>query len=143
LTERSERVRAFVAAFNDRDFEALIEEVHDEAVLEEWPGAPGAETFRGPDGLRRAFEKWFESWEWMRADLEGIEESGDAFLVTLDQRAKGSASGVEVSIRSWNVYEFRGDKVIRVRMFIDRDAAMRAWDQARLEGAKASDEEKV
>ena len=140
-SEKLVTVLRFHEAFNRRDFDALLADVHPEAVLEEWPGAPGAETFRGRDGLRRALEKWFETWEWMQADVEDLQESGDAVLVTLDQRARGSASGAEVGIRSWSVYEFRGDKVMRLRLFIDREAAMEAWREVRLPGAKTSGEE--
>jgi ketosteroid isomerase-like protein len=140
-SERVAIVRRFIDGFNRRDFDSLLAQVSDDAVLEEWVGIPGSETFRGRDGLRRAFEKWFESWEWLQASPAEIEESKDAVLVTIDQRAKGSASGAEVSSRSWCIYEFEGKTVTRLTFFTDHETTMAAWKEQGLERANTSGEE--
>ena len=142
-SERAETIRRFFDAFNRRDFESLVAEISDDAVVEEWVGMPGSETFRGRDGLRRAFEKWFETWEWVEASPAGFAESGDAVLVTVDQRARGSASGAEVGLRSWCVYEFEGESMVRLRIFTEHEAASAAWQEVGLEGANTIGEEKA
>jgi ketosteroid isomerase-like protein len=140
-SERATTIRRFFDAFNRRDFESLIAEVGDDTVLEEWVGMPGSETFRGRDGVRRAFESWFESWEWLQASPNEIEEAGGAVLVTIDQVGRGSASGAEVSLRSWSIYEFDGSTVTRITFFTDHETVMAAWKELGLERAKTTGDE--
>ena len=111
-------------AFNRRDIDEMLRDLDSDVELSEWPDAPGARIFQGPDGARRAFEGWFETWEWMQVDVEEVDEVGERVMATVFQRARGSASGAEVTIRAWNVYEFRGGKVSGLRLFTDRESAM-------------------
>jgi ketosteroid isomerase-like protein len=78
--------------------------------------------------VRRAFDTWFETWEWMKLEIEDIHAAGDRVLFTLHQRAKGRASAVEVDIRSFNVYSFRDGLVTLVELFTERDSALAAFD---------------
>ena len=125
-SENVAKVRGYMDAFNRRDLDALIADADPTTELHEWPNAPGAETYHGPDGLRRAFEKWFEVWEWMHLDIEEITDAGDHVLFKLHQRAKGRGSEVEVEITSFNVYTFRDGKVTRIQLFIEREPALEA-----------------
>jgi ketosteroid isomerase-like protein len=120
-------VRRFTDAFNRRDFDALTAEVDPEIQLHEWPTAPGAQSYRGPDGVRSAIENWFESWEWMRVEIEDLEERDDRVLVTFHQRAQGKGSEVEVEIRSWNVYSFENGSLTDVALFTEREEAIEAF----------------
>jgi ketosteroid isomerase-like protein len=119
-------VRRYVEEFNRRDFGSLISDTDPAVELHEWPEAPGAQTYHGPDGLRQALEKWFETWEWMHLDIAEIVDAGDQVLVSLNQRARGSGSGIEVEITSHNVYTFRDGMVTKVQLFIDREPALAA-----------------
>jgi ketosteroid isomerase-like protein len=136
-------IHRFNDAFNRRDFDPILLEVTDDVELHEWQAAPGAQVFHGRDGARRAFDRWFESWEWMEIEIEAIEEDGDRALVTAFQRARGSVSGAEVSLRSWNVYEFHDGRVRRLRLFTDEQDAREAWQESGLEGAETIREEKA
>jgi ketosteroid isomerase-like protein len=115
-----------VDAFNRFDIEAAVAYLDPDFELREWPNAPGAQTYHGADGARRALDKWLESWEWMHVEVEDIIEAGDSAVVKLHQRAKGSGSGIEVEIRSWNVYTFRAGKVLRLELFTEREPALEA-----------------
>jgi len=142
-SEQVATVLRFNDAFNRRDVEEIVRDLDSDVELAEWPDAPGARTFQGPEGLTRAFEGWFETWEWMRVDVEEVEEAEDRVMATVFQRARGSASGAEVTIRAWNVYEFRDGKVWRLLLFTDRESAIEALQGPGLEGAKTIDEEKA
>ena len=142
-SEQVEIVRRINDAFNQRDVEEMLRDVDSEVELAEWPDAPGAQTFHGLDGARRAFEGWFETWEWLQVEIEELEEAEDRVMATVFQRARGSASGAEVTIRAWNVYEFRDGKVRRLLLFTDRESAMEALQGPGLEGAKTTSEEKA
>jgi ketosteroid isomerase-like protein len=119
-------VRRFVDAFNRRDLDSVVADIDEAAELHEWPEAPGAQSYRGAEGVRAALDTWFESWDWMRVDIEDIFDVGEHVLVTLHQRAKGRSSEAEVEIRSFNVYTFRDGKVIGIRLFLERESALEA-----------------
>jgi ketosteroid isomerase-like protein len=119
-------VRRFVEAFGRLGVEEALGYVHPEVELCEWPTAPGARTYHGHEGVRQAVDTWFESWEWMRSDIDEVFEVDDKVVVTLQQRAKGKGSEVEVEIRSFNVFTVRDSKVIGIELFTEREAAMEA-----------------
>ena len=113
-------------AFNRLDLDSVIADLDPDAELHEWPEAPGAQCYRGAEGVRAALESWFETWEWMRVEIEDVFDVDDHVLVTLHQRARGKTSEAEVEIRSFNVYTFREGKVIGIRLFLERDSALEA-----------------
>jgi ketosteroid isomerase-like protein len=119
-------VRKFVDAFNRGDIEAMVAGLDPAVELHEWPTAPGARTFRGPEGAREALDDWFEVWEWMKIEIEDLVDLDDRMLVTLHQRAKGKNSAVEVEITSFNVYTFRDGRIVRLELFTEREPALQA-----------------
>jgi len=126
VSENLALVQQFVDAFNRRDVDWMAERATPDAELDEWPTAPGAASYRGPDGVREAMNNWFEVWEWMKVEVVDVMEVDDRVLVTLDQRAKGKGSEAEVEIRSHNVYTIRDGKVSRMQLFTERQAALEA-----------------
>ena len=125
-SENVASVRRFVDAFNRLDLDSVVADLDEEAELHEWPEAPGAQSYRGAEGVRTALDNWFESWEWMRVEIEDIFDVQDHVLVTLHQRARGKNSEAEVEIRSFNVYTFRDGKVTGIRLFLERERALEA-----------------
>ena len=121
-----ELLQKFTEAFNRRDVDMVVADIDAEAELHEWPEAPGAQSYRGPDGLRRALEVWFDAWEWVQVEITETQEIDDRVFVSLHQRAKGKGSEVEVEIDSYNVYSFHEGKVTRIELFLDRDEALEA-----------------
>jgi ketosteroid isomerase-like protein len=121
-----QRTRHLLDAFNRLDVDSVAGDFDAEVELHEWPTAPGAEIYRGIDGVRLALDSWFEIWEWMQVEIVDLVDAGDRVLVTLDQRAKGKGSEAEVEIRSFNVYTFREGKVIRMELFTEREPALDA-----------------
>jgi ketosteroid isomerase-like protein len=120
-------VRRFVDAFNRRDFDALVADLSPEVALYEWPEAPGAQSYRGPDGMRRAIDNWFESWEWMQIDVEDVQEAPDRVMAGFHQRAQGRGSEAQVEIRTYNVWSFEDGTVREIRLFTDRESALAAF----------------
>jgi ketosteroid isomerase-like protein len=119
-------VRKFVHAFNRGDVDTMVAGLDPEVELHEWPAAPGARSFRGPEGARQALAGWFEIWEWMTVEIEDLVDLDDRVLVTLYQRAKGKGSAAEVEIRSFNVYTFRNRKIVELKLFTEREPALEA-----------------
>ena len=113
--ENVEIVRRAFDAFVARDVEAWVE-CHDESAEFLWPrNVIEGGSYRGHDGLRRAFADAFETWEDIRFDLEAIRDVDD--LVVLLGRAtnvgKGEAPTVEypagylLRVRTGRIVYFR------------------------------------
>jgi ketosteroid isomerase-like protein len=119
-------VRKWIDAFNRLDIDSVTHELDPEAELHEWPTAPGAQVYRGPEGVRAAIDSWFEIWEWMEVTVEDLREIGDQVLITLHQRAQGRGSSAEVEIRTFNVYTFRDGRVYRMQLFTEPEPALEA-----------------
>jgi ketosteroid isomerase-like protein len=126
VSENVELVRRLIHAFNRLDLDAAVAVLDPGVELREWPAAPGARTYHGHEGVRRALDSWFEVWEWMQVEIKDIVDLDDRILFTLHQRAKGKGSAVEVEMDSYNVYAFRDAKVCRMELFTERDPAIAA-----------------
>ncbi len=129
---RVEAIEAAYAAWNRGEFDRVASEgYHDDAV---WEAAVGDITFEGVLRGPRAFvEAWSsiplqEEWdEPFRFHVDRIEElDGDRVLVHVTARARGRRSGIEVTRRSWHLYDYRGPRVARVRWFDDEGEAREA-----------------
>jgi ketosteroid isomerase-like protein len=121
-----EIVRSFVEAFNRRDFGAVVGDMEPDVELREWPEAPGARSYRGPEGVSEALDTWFDVWDWMQVEIEDLVDLDGHVLVRLYQRARGKASTAEVELRSFNVYTFRDSKIARIELFTDERSALDA-----------------
>jgi ketosteroid isomerase-like protein len=124
-------LQKFVDAFNRRDVDAMVADLDPNVELHEWPEAPGAQSFRGVEGVVQAFDGWFDVWERMQVEVTDIEEANGRILVTLHQRAKGRGSEVEVEIDSYNVYRFHDGQVTTIELFTERDAAIEAFEKTK------------
>ena len=125
-SENAAAARRIVDAFNRRDIGLAVAVLDSDVELDEWQEAPGARTYRGPDGIQAAMDSWFETWEWMRVDIQELRELGDRVLFALHQHAKGRGSGIEIEITSWNVYSFRDGKATRIQLFTTPEPAFEA-----------------
>jgi ketosteroid isomerase-like protein len=119
-------VRRVLDAFNRLDIESVLADADPEIELREWPTAPGAQAYHGREGMRRALDSWFESWDWMQVELMELREVDDHVLFALHQRARGKGSKVEVEIKSFNVYTFRNGKLVRIELFTEHEPALEA-----------------
>ena len=105
-SENVATVRRYVDAFNRRDFDSLIADTDPAVELREWPEAPGAQTYHGPDGFARHSRSGSRRWEWMQLEIEDIIDAGDRVLFSLISAPEGGAaasrstSGPSTSTRS-------------------------------------------
>ena len=121
---RIDAVQAGYAAFDRGEFDVVTSGYHDDAVfdfseVDMFHGLlTGKKTFPSAwTGLRDAWEDWGHR-------VESIEEvSADQVLVEAVQVGRGKESGVEVTRRLWHLYDYRGNKVARVRGFSSRGEA--------------------
>jgi len=75
------------------------------------------ETFEAED---------LEAWEERRLEAEDFIDAGDDVVVLLHEYRRGRGSGVELETKTAVVVAVSGGKVVRIRGYMDRGAALKA-----------------
>jgi ketosteroid isomerase-like protein len=122
--ENVEVARRMLDAFNRDDVEAVIAAFDEDCEIREPPEMPDSPVvgYRGHAGIR----------EWM-GNLRGVAGAGfeprhfeprdDSLLCELASTGHGHASGVRVEWMTYAVFEMRGGKITRIRVFLSRAQA--------------------
>jgi len=124
-----EIVRPALLASSGGDFSVFVARC-DPSVEWDMSGVTGwveQEIYRGVQEVLGLLEAWRQSWEgWYfeveeeRAGMEGQVFAG------IHEVAKGAATGASVDQRRYLVFTVRDCKIVRVRMFSDRQEALEA-----------------
>jgi ketosteroid isomerase-like protein len=117
-----ERIKAAWAAYNEGDFDAVMDMLDDGVEIRR---LGGLETLRGKEAIR----DWLapDAYEFQRFDeLTEFQENGDRILVACDWHARGRGSGIDVDGRMFLVFTVRGDKWSRLEVYLDEDEGLRA-----------------
>jgi ketosteroid isomerase-like protein len=126
-----EIVRRGYDAWNRGDMAAVLELVD--------PSFEWHEALEVPGGVhvytREQFESYLMSlarhWEMFQFETRELREAGDLVVADVLERARGRASGVEVSQRFMHVWTMRNQRACRMRAYLDKSEAMRAAGLAR------------
>ena len=113
--ESQKQVRAFIEAFNARDLDVMLA-LADENI--QWLIVDGAKVSvetEGKAALRESMVRYFRSCPSCKSSIEWIQKAGSR--VTVMERASWSGKSGAKSQSSLSVYEFRGDKILRVYYF--------------------------
>jgi ketosteroid isomerase-like protein len=122
-----EIVKPSIDAYNRRDVEALADLVTpDFELFTAIVGVVEGGSYRGPDGLRTYFDAVSDAWEEIQIIAEEFRDLGDSVLVLGQIEGRGRASGVQVNAPQGLIYDFRGDKISRIRAYLDHGEALRA-----------------
>jgi ketosteroid isomerase-like protein len=88
---------------------------------------PDAESvFHGRDGYLRLWRYWLDAFDDIRWEPEEVLDFGDRFVVSTEQRGRGSGSGVAVTQPVFQVFTLRRGWVLRQEDFLDRAKALEA-----------------
>jgi ketosteroid isomerase-like protein len=120
-----EVVERAVAAINARDIDAYLACCTENVELL-MPFFAGAE-FVGADGIRRFFADIEDIGPDFRIEVQSVQAVGDNNVIAFMQTsATGRASGIATGSESTNVYDLIHGKINRVRIFLDRQEALKA-----------------
>ena len=123
--ENVEIVRRALAAA-PADPEALFS-ILDEQIEWDYVGAfPEVVTYHGPDGVRGFFREWSGAFDDFGFEAEEILAARDSVLVLLHQWGHGKETGARVESRTWQVFTFRGGKVVHCRGYHTKAEALEA-----------------
>jgi uncharacterized protein len=120
-TSNAELVRALFERINREGFDAIGDPLDPEVVWEWARSMPEAGTYHGHDEVRAAAWRFREAWNDFRFVVEDVIERGDEVFALLRYVGKGRESGVPLDTRVGHLFELRGGKVVRWRMFGDAD----------------------
>jgi ketosteroid isomerase-like protein len=76
--------------------------------------------------MLRAMAEWLETWDDYSIEVRDAKDAGDKVLVSLHQRGRGKASGVQMEGDVGLVYTLQDGKIVRWQMFPDERDAVEA-----------------
>ena len=85
---------------------------------------PDPGTYVGHEGIERYWSQWRAAVGQLNFQIEEMIDAGESVVIVARRQGRGEHSGLEVSDRVIQVYEFEGEKCRRVREYYDRDAAL-------------------
>jgi hypothetical protein len=84
-------------------------------------------VYEGIDGIRRYFTDVEDAAPDFRIELDGVEEVGSKRAIAfLRISSTGRASGIRMAWPSTNVYDLIDGKISHIRIFLDRQEALKA-----------------
>ena len=108
------------------DFEVLS----DPAIEWDMSGVTGwveQEVYRGLQEVLEFLEAWQQSWEEWHFEVEEVRDAkGGQVFGGIHEQAKSAATGVSVDQRRYFVNTVRDGRIVRVRMFSERQDALKA-----------------
>ena len=88
--------------------------------------SPMAGIYHGRDAVRDFYRRWAGAFSDWHFEIERFIDAGDDVVAFVREYGRGRGSGAEVEMRRANVWTFRDGKVIRMRSFSTREAALEA-----------------
>jgi len=89
-------------------------------------GFPDPGAYLGEAGIAGYMRGFLESWTRITIEAEELVPAGDTIIARIVQRGVGDASGAETEFRYFQLWTFRGDRVIRLENMRERDEAFAA-----------------
>jgi ketosteroid isomerase-like protein len=125
--EDCERLREAYRAFNEDGVEAFLERLAPGFEVRDRDTSPDrAETRYGKEGIKQLFDSYMEAFDALRLEPHEFIDAGDQIVVSLHQRVRGKGSGAEVVGNIAHVWTMRGEAPFRLRIFGDKESALRA-----------------
>ena len=89
------------------------------------------DTYRGPDGIRRYFDSFYEAMDEVEFEPTGFHEVSERVVVEFTLKARGRTTGIVAEQQGVFVWELRDGRAIRLDVYPNLDDALEA---ARLGG---------
>jgi ketosteroid isomerase-like protein len=124
--EQTDIVRRIYERFSEGDFRVSLDVVDPLVLFVQRPGFPDSGTYLGIEELKRYTRGFLEPWTRITIEAESLAEAGESVVATVLQRGTGSGSGADTEFRYFQVWSFRGGKVIRLENFRERREALEA-----------------
>lgn len=120
--QRRAALERFYDAFNARDLQRLIGEMHPQVEFESRFARAGGTTYRGHDGIRGWLADLADAWEHIAVELERAFETDDGTVALITLHGKGRASGIELHERAAHKLRWREGKLLSLT-YVEREDA--------------------
>jgi ketosteroid isomerase-like protein len=84
-----------------------------------------ANVYRGREGVAEFWRRWHAGWEIDEYEMEEFIDAGDDVVVGTRVSGRGR-DGIQAEVRIHAVCEIRDGRLVRFRMYADREWALRA-----------------
>jgi ketosteroid isomerase-like protein len=121
-----DKARAFIAAYNRRDFDAAVASF-DPGV--EWvlPEGQSSDSCQGPGAIKRFWQGLDETFEELRLLPQEFIDAGDRVATRLRHYGRGRRSGIVIDEELYHqVATFRDGRMVRIEYFVDWSEALEA-----------------
>jgi ketosteroid isomerase-like protein len=121
-----EKTQAFIAAYNQRDFDAAVKDFHPQV---DWvlPEHQSFDSCRGPAQIVRFWEGLDETFDELKLLPQETVDGGDRVAVRLRHRARGKGSGLELDNELYHQITFFQDGLmVRIEYVTSWDEALEA-----------------
>jgi ketosteroid isomerase-like protein len=126
-TELVALVRAGYDAWNTGDRSWVLEHMAEDVRWMTPPDDPDPGTYEGHGGVETYWSQWRAAVGQLSFSVEEIIDAGQSIVVVARRQGRGEHSGLEVSDRVIQVFEFDDERKCKaVREYYDRDAALSA-----------------
>jgi ketosteroid isomerase-like protein len=121
-------VKRVVEALNRRDVEGAFAELvtpdfeWHPAIVRALYGA----VYRGREGVERFAADTSENWEELQNVAAEFRDLGDRVFVLGRLKGRGKSSGAPIDQQYAGIFDFRGDRVWRFRVYFDHAEGLRA-----------------
>jgi ketosteroid isomerase-like protein len=120
-------VRERFGPMRDGDVDGLLPLIHPEFEVTTPPGlAAEPDTYRGPEGIRRYFESFYEIMDRVSFEADDFIAVGERAVVPVTLRARGRTTGIETEQRIVQVWELKDELAYRIEIYATLDEAMEA-----------------
>ena len=126
MGKQAEIVRGVYERWGEGDFDtAAVFDPAAELVMP--PELPDSGTYVGIERIADYMRGFLEPWTQLTMVAEAITEASEGIIVVdVLQQGVGSGSGAATELSYAHVWTFRGEKVVRLEAFREREAAARA-----------------
>jgi ketosteroid isomerase-like protein len=125
--DKVDLVKRFLEAYNRSGVAGIFAELLT-PDFEWWPAVAGAYEggcYQGREGVERFAAAISEVWEELQVIAEEFRDLGDCVLVLGRQVGRGRGSGAQVDAPLAAIFDFRGDRIWRLRGYVDRAEGLR------------------
>jgi ketosteroid isomerase-like protein len=126
--DKVEIARRTVDAYNRRDVDGFFAELGT-ADFEWYPAIATALDgggYRGREGVERFAADTSENWEELQTAAAEFRDLGDRVLVLGRLQGHGKGSGVPVDQPYAGIFDFRGERIWRYRVYLDQAEGLSA-----------------
>lgn len=132
MSELTDRLRTAYEGFGRRDIQAILSVMDPDIEWDASDALAHTGTYQGHEGVTEYIQSLSGVWEEFNLNPEQFTESGDGAHVMVLGNVKGklAATGQEVEARFAHVLQLDEGKVTRLKVCLDRDAALREMPES-------------